>query len=113
MTPRCAPLSITSCPVPGLVDRVVMSPIDNIKQKPDGRIVTGLDFGPAKTEDTTRAYGEQFLEKMRAVLPRLSEATVEKVTLGLRPMPADGHPVIGFPAGRRDIYITVMHSGVT
>ena len=43
----------------------------------------------------------------------LRDAGVERVTLGLRPMPADGHPVIGFPAGRRDIYITVMHSGVT
>ena len=110
---RSPGILVHTAPGPRLVDRVVMSPIGNIKQKPDGRIVTGLDFGPAKTEDTTRAYGEQFLEKMRAVLPRLSEATVEKVTLGLRPMPADGHPVIGFPAGRRDIYITVMHSGVT
>ncbi len=100
-------------PHPPVVGRVVMSPIGNIKQKPDGRIVTGLDFGPSKTEDTSREYGEQFLRRMAAVLPPLRDASVEKVTLGLRPMPADGHPVIGFPAGRRDIYITVMHSGVT
>jgi glycine/D-amino acid oxidase-like deaminating enzyme len=104
---------VHTAPRPRLVDRVVMSPIGNIKQKPDGRIVTGVDFGPAKSEDISREYGEQFLKRMSAVLPQLGDATVEKVTLGLRPVPADGHPVIGFPTGRRDIYITVMHSGVT
>jgi glycine/D-amino acid oxidase-like deaminating enzyme len=35
------------------------------------------------------------------------------VTLGFRPLPTDGFPVIGFPAARRDVYLTVMHSGVT
>jgi glycine/D-amino acid oxidase-like deaminating enzyme len=100
-------------PRPLLVNRVVMSPIGNIKQKPDGRIVTGVDFGPAKSEDTSTESGQQFLERMAAVAPQLRDATVEKVTLGFRPMPLDGHPIIGFTAGRRDVYITVMHSGVT
>jgi glycine/D-amino acid oxidase-like deaminating enzyme len=101
-----APRSIT-------VDRVLLSPIGNIKQKVDGRIVTGLDFGPAKAEDTTKEFGEQFLKRMSAVLPSLAGASVEKVTLGLRPMPTDSHPIIGFPEGRQDVYITVMHSGIT
>ena len=100
-------------PQPIVVDRVLLSPIGNIKQKTDGRIVTGADFGPAAVEDTSRQYGRQFLKTMSAVLPSLSEASVEKVTLGLRPLPKDGFPIVGFPAGRRDIYITVMHSGVT
>jgi glycine/D-amino acid oxidase-like deaminating enzyme len=100
-------------PQPIVVDRVLLSPIGNIKQKTDGRIVTGADFGPAAVEDTSRQYGRQFLKTMSAVLPSLSEASVEKVTLGLRPLPKDGFPIVGFPVGRRDIYITVMHSGVT
>jgi glycine/D-amino acid oxidase-like deaminating enzyme len=100
-------------PQPPLVDRILLSPIGNIKQKPDGRIVTGLDFGPAPPEDATRERGEAFLKKMSAVLPHLSKAAVEKVTLGFRPLPKDSHPIVGFPDGRRDIYITVMHSGIT
>jgi len=47
------------------------------------------------------------------VLPVLGEATLEKVTLGHRPLPEDEFPVIGFVPKRRDVYITVMHSGVT
>jgi glycine/D-amino acid oxidase-like deaminating enzyme len=100
-------------PLPRTVDRIVLSPLGNIKQKPNGRIVTGLDFGPTKETDTTREYGERFLHRMSAVLPQLGTAAVDKVTLGFRPMPKDSHPIVGFPAGRRDIYLTVMHSGVT
>src|SRR5437773_10214353 len=50
---------------------------------------------------------------MSAVLPHLSQAPIEKVTLGFRPLPKDSHPIVGFPDGRRDIYISVMHSGIT
>jgi glycine/D-amino acid oxidase-like deaminating enzyme len=35
------------------------------------------------------------------------------MTIGYRPMPQDGRPIVGFPSGRRDIYIIVMHSGIT
>jgi glycine/D-amino acid oxidase-like deaminating enzyme len=100
-------------PQPAVIDRILLSPIGNVKQKPDGRMVTGLDFGPAPPADATREHGEAFLEKMSAVVPQLSKAPIEKVTLGFRPLPKDSHPIVGFPEGRRDIYITVMHSGVT
>src|SRR6266550_248578 len=102
-----------TAPQPPVIDRILLSPIGNLKQKPDGRIVTGLDFGPAPPEDATQERGERFLEKMSAVLPQLSQAPLDKVTLGFRPLPKDSHPIVGFPDGRRDIYITVMHSGIT
>lgn len=104
---------VHTLPQPRAIERIVLSPIGNIKQKPNGRIVTGLDFGPSKETDTSTEYGERFLERMSAVLPQLRSAPVDKVTLGFRPMPKDSHPIVGFPAGRRDVYLTVMHSGVT
>jgi len=104
---------VHTTPQPRVIDRIMLSPIGNIKQKVNGRIVTGLDFGPAAVETTSREHGEQFLERMSAVLPQLAGAELDKVTLGLRPLPKDGHPIIGFPEGRRDIYLTVMHSGIT
>lgn len=100
-------------PRPIAIERILLTPIGNIKQKPDGRIVTGLDFGPAAVENATKEQGELFLKKMSAILPSLAGASVEKVTLGLRPLPRDSYPIVGFPEGRRDIYITVMHSGIT
>ena len=96
-----------------LLERVVLSPIAHMKQKPDGRIVTGSGFGGTADTDTSHAAAKRFLETASQVLPAFSKMDVEKVTLGRRPLPQDEFPVIGFAPGRRDVYITVMHSGVT
>jgi glycine/D-amino acid oxidase-like deaminating enzyme len=100
-------------PMSSTLERVVLSPIAHMKQKPDGRIVTGSGFGGTPTTDASREAGERFLQAARAVLPVLGEAVVDRVTLGFRPLPEDEYPVIGFALPRRDVYITVMHSGVT
>ena len=100
-------------PQPRLLERVVLSPIAHMKQKPDGRIVTGAGFGGSPTTETSRESAERFLKTASQVLPAFAKAGVEKVTLGWRPLPQDEFPIVGFPATRRDVYITVMHSGVT
>jgi glycine/D-amino acid oxidase-like deaminating enzyme len=110
---RSPGILVHTTPQPHVIDRILLSPIGNIKQKVNGRIVTGVDFGPAADEATSRERGERFLQTMSAVLPQLAGAELDKVTLGLRPLPKDGQPIIGFPRGRRDVYLTVMHSGIT
>lgn len=104
---------VHTAPMPATLDRVVLSPIAHMKQKPDGRIVTGSGFGGTPSADASREAGERFLRTASRVLPVLGESAVEKVTLGFRPLPQDEFPVIGFAPKRRDVYITVMHSGVT
>jgi glycine/D-amino acid oxidase-like deaminating enzyme len=99
-------------PQPKLVQRVVLAPVGNIKQKPDGRIVAGSDFASGGG-DTSHAAGQRLLKTMATVLPQLGQVGVEKMTQGFRPMPADGMPIVGFAPGRRDLYLAVMHSGVT
>jgi glycine/D-amino acid oxidase-like deaminating enzyme len=104
---------VHTTPQPRVIERVVLSPIAHMKQKPDGRIVTGSGFGGTPSTDTSRAVGERFLKAAAQVLPAFATTEVDKVTLGWRPLPQDEFPVIGFPPTRRDVYITVMHSGVT
>jgi len=106
-------LLVHTTPQPRVLERVVLSPIAHMKQKPDGRIVTGSGFGGSPTTDTSRAAAESFLKTARQVLPAFEKSEIEKVTLGWRPLPQDEFPIIGFPPKRRDVYITVMHSGVT
>jgi glycine/D-amino acid oxidase-like deaminating enzyme len=100
-------------PQPRVLERVVLSPIAHMKQKPDGRIVTGAGFGGSPTTETSRESAERFLKTASRILPSLATIDVEKVTLGWRPLPQDEFPIVGFPPSRRDVYITVMHSGVT
>ncbi|MEW6322181.1 MAG: FAD-binding oxidoreductase [Acidobacteriota bacterium] len=104
---------VHTAPQPAVIERVVLAPVAHMKQKPDGRLVMGSGFGGTPTQDTSVEAAERFLKTARGVLPALASARVEKVTLGWRPLPQDGFPVIGFPPGRRDVYIAVMHSGVT
>lgn len=84
-----------------------------MKQKLDGRVVTGSGFGGSPTTDTSREQGERMLEEAEQFLPRLGGAELERVTLGWRPLPEDDRPIVGFSDGAPDVYIVVMHSGVT
>ncbi len=88
-------------PQPRLLQRVVLSPLAHMKQKPDGRIVTGSGFGGSPTTQMDRATGEQFLKTAGQVLPELAKMDVEKVTLGWRPLPQDEFPIVGFDPRRR------------
>jgi glycine/D-amino acid oxidase-like deaminating enzyme len=110
---RSAGILVHTTPQPAAIDRVLLSPLGQIKQKRNGRFVTGADFGNTANEDTSKARGEQFLKRMAAVLPVLGTAPVDKLTLGLRVMPKDGYPIIGFADGHPDIYVAAMHSGMT
>lgn len=104
---------VHTAPMPRALGRIALAPAAHMKQKPDGRVVTGAGFGGTPTTDASREAGERFLQTAASVLPQLRNATLDKVTLGWRPLPKDGYPIVGFPSGRSDVYITVMHSGVT
>lgn len=104
---------VHTAPLPPLVERVILAPAAHLKQKPDGRVVTGLGFGGTPSTDSSREGGEAFLKVAATVLPQLATAALEKVTLGWRPLPADEFPIVGTAPQRPDVYLAVMHSGVT
>jgi glycine/D-amino acid oxidase-like deaminating enzyme len=52
------------------------------------------------------SIAEQFVPGMRA-------AEIEDVFIGWRPLPVDGHPVIGPSPARPSAYLAIMHSGVS
>jgi len=102
-----------TAPAERLVERVVLSPGAHVKQKLDGRLVAGMGFGAAPSSLGTEEEGQKVLEAGRKYIPGLAKLSLEKVTLGFRPLPKDGYPLIGFPDGAPGVYLAVMHSGVT
>jgi glycine/D-amino acid oxidase-like deaminating enzyme len=100
-------------PQPRMLDRIALAPGTNIKQNPDGRIVTGTDFEAAATLDTSNEFGMKLLHKAEKFLDRLKGAQLETVTLGHRVLPQDGHPIVGFLERCPNLYIAAMHSGIT
>jgi glycine/D-amino acid oxidase-like deaminating enzyme len=47
------------------------------------------------------------------LFPVVGRAGVESVRLGVRPMPVDGHPIVGFDPEIAGLYHILTHSGIT
>jgi glycine/D-amino acid oxidase-like deaminating enzyme len=100
-------------PMPRVLDRIALAPGANIKQNPDGRIVTGTDFEATKLEGPSEEEGRKLLKNAERFLPGLGSAKLDRVTFGHRVLPADGFPIVGFAPKRPNLYIAAMHSGMT
>ena len=64
-------------------------------------------------QDIRDIHGERILGKIKAKLSGAGDAAYDHLTLGYRPMPQDRLPIVGFSPGNSNVYIAVMHSGVT
>lgn len=118
-----------SKPAPPLLNRIIAAPGVHMYQRADGRFVIGeQDGAPDNEAHALRLKGRpndfpspeiaaQHARRMLAVgikyAPGLATAEPESAYIGWRPLPIDGHPVIGPSPNRKDVYIAIMHSGVT
>ena len=114
-------------PTRPLLGRVAETPHIYFKQHRDGRILgtdgyyapdipvhQGILQGPQQMPDDMRVmHGERILDKIKAHLAGAEDAAYDHLTLGFRPMPQDRYPIVGFSPGNSNVYIAVMHSGVT
>ena len=55
----------------------------------------------------------ELIQRAALYFDQLSGVEGIRIPVGLRPMPEDDLPVIGFSPGLSNIYLTLMHSGVT
>ncbi len=114
-------------PMPRLVNRVLWMPRVHLHQRDDGRIVLGEEDGPPPSHgdrlaghpndfpsrEIAHEHAQRMLVQAQRYVPGLAKASFENAVIGWRPMPLDGHPVIGASPARNDVYLAVMHSGVT
>lgn len=116
-------------PLPRILNRIIAAPGVHMHQREDGRVVIGeQDGAPDNEAHAMRLAGRpndfpstlianEHASRMLAVAqlfaPALEDAVMEHAYIGWRPLPIDGHPVIGPSPARNDTYVTVMHSGVT
>jgi len=121
-------LLVHTKPMPPLLHRVVIGPAAHVKQYRDGRLVIGDDLGPPRTtahdglarqpadfpDAATRAlHARRLLGEAAQYLPPVANAPVDRVTVGWRPMPKDGYPIVGACRECANLYLAVTHSGVT
>ena len=103
---------LISRPVESMINHIIWGDRIHMKQQEDGRLVIGEIFSENWPERHPDAIAEQMLDDARRHLPDI-DLTMEHMTIGLRPIPEDGMPVVGAVAGVEGLYVAVMHSGIT
>jgi glycine/D-amino acid oxidase-like deaminating enzyme len=102
-----------SAPASPLLSRVVLAPGGAMKQKLDGSLVVSGGFSGRPVSDDPEGQAEEILHRAKALIPAAEGVELARHTIGWRPMPADGFPALGFSEGAPDVYVAVMHSGIT
>lgn len=98
-------------------------------QRHDGKIVLGEQAGAPvgqahelrlkgrpndfPHQSIARAHGERILNVAASYFPALKNVQVENCYIGWRPLPIDGHPVLGHSIDQHNVYLAVMHSGIS
>ncbi|MEM7460239.1 MAG: FAD-dependent oxidoreductase [Pseudomonadota bacterium] len=112
-----------------MINRIIVAPGVHIHQRDDGRVVLGEQDGAPDTEahamrlqgrpnrfpDTNFAnqHAIRILSMAEQFVPGLLDAEIEDVFIGWRPLPLDGHPVLGRSPNQPSAYLAIMHSGVS
>ncbi len=85
----------------------------HLRQLTDGTLRIGEGTQEGINRDTSQRHADALLARAKAYLPAIGNARVTPVPLGYRPMPLDGFPILGFTPTVPNLYIALMHSGVT
>jgi glycine/D-amino acid oxidase-like deaminating enzyme len=101
-----------SKPAGWLLCHVIEAPGLHMKQRGQ-RIVVGEDFGGGPPPNDAEAEGLRLIARVKQHLRGAEALELERVTVGMRPIPEDGYPVIGFAPDVPRLYLATMHSGVT
>jgi glycine/D-amino acid oxidase-like deaminating enzyme len=106
-------LLIASKPHAKLLNGLVMSPGLHVRQTPEGRLLGGADFGGSDPGADATATSLDLFEAMRGMFKDGGALEYSHHTVGYRPMPGDGFPVVGRPPKIDGLYFAVLHSGIT
>ncbi|KAA1182210.1 FAD-binding oxidoreductase [Rhizobium tropici] len=106
-------LIVHSRPAQKLLNGLVMAPELHLRQTAEGRIIAGGDFGGTDPGDNPQAAARELFAKVRATLKGGEALELDFHTIGYRPTPKDGLPILGGVDRVAGLYLAVLHSGVT
>lgn len=121
----CKPLG---CPVPVTpspsilirmrsADRLIRTLISNAqfeaRQLNDYTLLAAEGYIDESEENGQEAVGKRAFETLRRSLKGGEQLELQSIKVGMRPMPEDGYPIVGFHDRVEGLYLTVMHSAIT
>lgn len=108
-----AGLLVHSKPTGELLRTLLMTPELHVRQTSEGRLVAGADFAGDDPGDDPLGAAAVLYQKVKDMVIGADGVAMEFHTVGFRPTPGDGFPMIGRPQNREGLYLAVMHSGIT
>ncbi len=106
-------LIVHSRPHGKLLNGLVHADRLHMRQTAEGRIIAGSDFAGGDPGENTEATARDLFAAMKGALRGSDSLELDFHTVGYRPNPVDGFPIIGRAEGVGGLYIAVMHSGIT
>lgn len=85
----------------------------HLRQLTDGSLRIGQGTQEGINRDDSQQHADALLVRAKTYLPTIAGAEAIPTPVGYRPMPLDGFPVLGFAKAVDNLYIALMHSGVT
>jgi glycine/D-amino acid oxidase-like deaminating enzyme len=115
---RAPGLLVVSGPAPLRFRHVLYGPGVNLRPDGGSRVMVQRDALDTQLivgtrPDLTDPLVDEAMSVAKTVLPALRDVAAEAVRVGIRPMPADGLPLVGFDAAVANLYHVVTHSGIT
>ena len=96
-----------------LIHTLISNPQFEARQLTDDTLIAAEDYKDESGENGPEAIGKRTFELLRHGLKGGEELELESIQVGMRPMPDDGYPIIGFCDGVKGLYLTVMHAAIT
>lgn len=106
-------LIVHSRPYKKLLNGLVHAEKLHMRQTAEGRIIAGSDFAGGDPGDNPDATARDLFAAAKAALRGADGLELDFHTVGYRPTPTDGFPIISRAEGMDGLYVAVMHSGIT
>lgn len=100
-------------PVNPCIDHLVMGHGIHVRQSRSGALIAGEEFGGGSTAKSPSEASSNIVKRLQALLPNTNGIHIDRIMTGVRPMPLDGLPAVGYIDDQRSIYVASTHSGIT
>lgn len=106
-------LIVHSRPYDKLLNGLVLAERLHMRQTAGGRIIAGSDFGGGDPGEHPETAARELFSAVKAMLRGADGLEFDFHTVGYRPTPVDGFPIVGRADGASGLYVAVTHSGIT
>jgi glycine/D-amino acid oxidase-like deaminating enzyme len=108
-----AGLLVHSKPTTLLLKTLLMTPELHVRQTTEGRLVAGTDFVGSMDGTAPDILASRLYQKVQAMVAGSEDVAMDFYTMGQRPTPGDGFPMVGRPKDTAGLYLVLSHSGIT